>query len=264
MQFWVDATFDFLQANPFMNGEKYTAQWVLLKLLDEATFDLFTGGGIDGIFQVKISKRCKEWPYRVMDFLQYEEAWKKNVIVSVRPDDLDFAKKVYAGHSYQEPNLRPYENRVLIHSTTRESYKAIQWTGCLKAWNVLKLEGAIAEQQSIGAQLGDPPDYSNFVMFSAGGVAPEIVISSKQKGRIEMNPDIGYVAGARLYFDAQKIAQDGLLVRDGAHLKVRDTLPLEKYLIWVATPQILGIAENSTPAIFSKAADDGFHNQFGL
>ncbi len=49
------------------------------------------------------------------------------------------------------------------------------------------------------------------------------------------------IAGVRLYFDAAKIAKDGLLVRDGAHLKVTDTLPIDKYLIWTDTPDILGI-----------------------
>ena len=33
----------------------------------------------------------------------------------------------------------------------------------------------------------------------------------------------------------------GLLIRDGAHLKVKDRLPIDKYLIWTATPAELGI-----------------------
>jgi hypothetical protein len=264
MIYFVDSTFESLHANPFMNGKQYSDQWILLKVLDEANFELFTGGGVDGIFQLVVSKTCQEWPYRVMDCLQYEETWNKQIIVSMNPADLELAKKTYTGHSFREPILRPYENRVLVHSTTPEGYDAIQTDGSMKSWEVLKREGFIREQHPIGAQLGDPPDYSHYVMFSSGGVAPEIVISSKQKGRIEMNSDAAYIAGARFYFDAEKIARDGLLVRDGAHLKVRDSLPLDKYLIWVATPQVLEISRDTTPSIFSKAADDAFQDKFSM
>lgn len=44
-----------------------------------------------------------------------------------------------------------------------------------------------------------------------------------------------------MYLDAAKISKDGLLMRDGAHLKVKDTLQIDKYLIWTDTPDILGI-----------------------
>jgi hypothetical protein len=49
-------------------------------------------------------------------------------------------------------------------------------------------------------------------MFSSGGVAPEIVISSKQKaGSNEFRRSL--YRWRKFYFDAEKIARDGLLVR---------------------------------------------------
>ena len=109
----------------------------------------------------------------------------------------------------------------------------------------------IEEKYPIGIQLGDPADFSDYIMFG-GGVIGEIVVNPKQHGKTAMDVNIDYLTGARLCFNAEKMAQDGLLVRDGCHLKVKDTLPLEPYLLFAATLVIIGIASQvSTPKIFS-------------
>ena len=75
-----------------------------------------------------------------------------------------------------------------------------------------------------------------------------------------MDEDAEYRTGARLYFDAEKIARDGLLVRDGCHLKVRDALLLEPYLLWAATWETVGLASQiSTPKRFAEEADRQFY-----
>lgn len=94
-----------------------------------------------------------------------------------------------------------------------------------------------------------------------GGITGEIVVNSKQQGKIVMDTDAEYFTGARLYFDAKRMAQDGLLVRDGCHLKVKDKLPLEAYLIWTATWETIGLASQvSTPEIFAEQADKQFNS----
>lgn len=94
-----------------------------------------------------------------------------------------------------------------------------------------------------------------------GGVSGEIAVNSKQLGKIVMDIDAEYKTGARLYFDAEKIARDGLLVRDGAHVKVKDCLPLEPYLIWIATWDKVGLeSQISTPRIFTELSDEKFEN----
>ncbi|MEE1503284.1 MAG: hypothetical protein UGF89_03435 [Acutalibacteraceae bacterium] len=126
----------------------------------------------------------------------------------------------------------------------------------LKSWNKLN----IPEKEPIGKQLGDPVHFSDYIMFG-GGVSGEIVVNSKQSGKIVMDIDAEYKTGARLYFDAEKIAKDGLLVRDGAHIKVKDCLPLEPYLIWTATWENVGLERQiSTPRIFAKLSDEKFEN----
>ena len=120
------------------------------------------------------------------------------------------------------------------------------------------------EEYPIGIQLGDPADFSDYIMFG-GGVTGEIVVNSKQQGKIIMDINAEYQTGARLYFDAKSVAQDGLLVRDGCHLKVKDIMPLEPNLLFAATWDNIGIASQvSTPKIFSEKADEAFRRIYQM
>ncbi len=142
------------------------------------------------------------------------------------------------------------------------SWEQIKCDGMLKSWNLLKAEKVISEEQPIGIQLGDPEDFSNYIMFGSG-VTGEIVVSAKQRGKIVMDVNAEYRTGARLYFDAKRMAQDGLLLRDGCHLKVKDVLPLAPYLIWAATWDTAGLASQlSVPRIFAEQADKQFQAIF--
>lgn len=262
--FFTDNSFSEMQFNPFNHGRRYNHEWIMLKLLDSASFLQYTGGGKNGIFQLVITKKNVDWEYRIFDFIQYETECDHNIILAVNQEDYDTAKKTYGNHSHTDRFLRFYEKKVLVHTTTKESYCSIKLDGCLKSWNLLKQEKELNEDVPIGALLGDPLDYSNYIMFSNGSYSTEIIISSKQKRYIEMDADKPYIAGARLYFDCEKIAKDGLLIRDGAHLKVKQCLPLEKYLLWTATPAELGISEETTPRIFGEKADSMFEEIFKI
>lgn len=70
--------------------------------------------------------------------------------------------------------------------------------------------------------------------------------------------------GVRLYFDMRKVAEDGLLIRDGCHLKVKDTLPLSPYLIWAADWKSVGLSSrHSTPSEFTCKANSCFNKIYG-
>ncbi|MCI8590523.1 MAG: hypothetical protein HFE77_07440 [Clostridiales bacterium] len=119
------------------------------------------------------------------------------------------------------------------------------------------------EDKPIGQELGDPLDFRNFIMFSSGSVSGEIVVLSKQNGKIIMNQDLSYKTGARLYFDSKKMVADGLLIRDGIHVKVMDRLPLEPYLIWYATWDRVGLSSDiSTPKEFTEKTNSMFNQLF--
>lgn len=262
---YTNASFEPNLKNPFDAFKPYENNWIVLKVINEAPFMLFTGISDGGAFQVIVTKKCDDWKYRMMDFIEYEKSYDKNIILSAAKDDIESAEIEYAGHYCNDRFLRKYEQKVLVHSTTAEGWQWIKRNGVLKSWNMLKLEDKNAsDEKPIGDKLEDPYDYSDYIMFTNGGVAGEIIVSSKQKGKIDMDVDIQYRPGARLYFNAEKIAADGLLIRDGVHLKVKDTMQLDKYLMWAATPEEVGIcSQESTPIEFSNLCDSIFEKKMG-
>lgn len=246
--------------NP-ITGHAYDASWSILMLTDSFDYEQMCGSSKGCAYTIKISRsQYKNWKISIGDFIGFCKANKKNAILVMPEAALISAKKRYHGHKYNEPFLRNGEPTVLVHSTPMDNWKQIRCDGVLKSWNILKTEGVLTEEQPIGVQLGDPMDFSDYIMFG-GGVTGEIVVNSKQQGKIVMDINAEYFTGARLYFDAQKMAQDGLLVRDGCHLKVKDALPLKPYLIWTATWETVGLVSRlSTPKIFAEQADKQFQN----
>ncbi len=250
------------QINPFTSN-KYDETWMALALTFSADNKLVSGVGSEGVYFIRLSILLnKDWELCVGDFIGYCEANNLNGILVMSQEEYQNVMQKYLGHSYNEANLRKDEPNILIHSTTAESWESIKRDGMLKSWNRLKSEAVEWEDHPIGDKLGDIEDFQNYIMFG-GGVTGEIVVSSKQAHCINMDINAEYRTGARLYFDAKLMAEDGLLIRDGAHIKVRDTLPLAPYLIWAATWDVLGLSSQiSTPKIFAETADEQFRKKF--
>ena len=248
--------------NPITKSE-YDSSWLVLVLSSDMDTAMIVGANNGCAYTIKISKQLHDdWKMAVGDFIGYCNANNLNGIIAISEDEYNEVPNYYVGHSYNETVLRGYETPVLVHSTSMENWLQIQKDGILKSWNRLN----IPEKEPIGNQLGDPVHFSDYVMFG-GGVSGEIVVNSKQSGKIVMDIDAEYKTGARLYFDAEKIAKDGLLVRDGAHIKVKDCLPLEPYLIWTATWDKVGLdSQISTPRIFAELSDERFEkvNHYGI
>lgn len=261
--YYVGKSFNPTTANPYDNNRPYTDDWIILKMVDSKSY--MGKGGNGKILRFVIAKERIGWEYRIFDFIQYESSHNKNIIVAIDENDLKTAQSVYGNHSYTDNFLRTHEHKILIHTTTKENYISIMKDGYLKSWNLLKKLGVLAEDKPIGNLLGDQPDYSDYIMFTNdGSINAEIVVSSRQKGKINEDFDTSYIAGARFYFDADKIAQNGLLVRDGLNLKVKDSLQIDKYILWIATPDVLGISEETTPRIFYEKANAMFEQKFGI
>ncbi len=239
---------------------KYDSSWIILMLTDSTDYQQMCGSVNGCAYTIKVSRtNYKYWEMSVCDFISFCDANNKNAILVMSETDLNTAKKHYGSHMYNEPFLRENEPSFLIHSTSLRSWNQIKSDGLLKSWNILKREQNIAEEKPIGAQLGDPEDFSDYIMFGSG-ITGEIIVNSKQQGKIIMDENAEYLTGARLYFDARKMAYDGLLLRDGCHIKVKDTLPLNPYLIWAATWDSLGLkGQLSTPKIFAELAEKQFN-----
>lgn len=246
--------------NPITNCE-YDEAWLVLMLSNDIPEPMIVGSTNSSAYTIKISKQLhSDWKMSVGDFTQYCNSNNLNGIIVISENDYQEAQNCYIGHSFTEPVLRDYEPQVLVHSTSMENWIRIQNDKMLKSWNKLNTESNHFEKEPIGKQLGDPIHFSNYIMFGSG-VSGEVVVSSKQSDKIVMNIDAKYQTGARLYFDAKKMAKDGLLIRDGAHIKVKDYLPLEPYLTWVSTWDKLGLkSQVSTPRIFSELSDNTFEN----
>jgi len=245
------------ELNPFSQNGLYGDNWVTLKIVDTDKFQMMTGEAV--IFNFTISKQCDGWQYRVMDYINYQCLYKRNIIVICTKEEYDEATSKYEGHSIYDTALRDYEPRVLVHSTTKEAFELIKKDGYLKSWNVLKSENNSNENKPIGTLLGDPADFSDYVMLG-GGTAPEIVVSSKQKGFICMDIDVKYTAGARMYFDVSTLAENGLLMRDGAHYKVKNKLPLKMVSFCATLDNVDMQGLSITPKNFAEMADETFQN----
>lgn len=262
--YYADPSFAQIKDNPYRNNLPYTDDWIMLKLVETAKGLNLLEYDKGQVSRLIITKEAANWEFKIFDFIQYHASYNKNIILAVDQKDLDIAQTVYGNHSYQDKFLRPYERKVLVHTTTKESYNSIMQDGYLKSWDTLKKLGFLTENTPIGRLFGDPTDYSEYIMFTNGGLGAERVVSSRQKGKIDLNYDSPYIAGVRFYFDADKIAKDGLLVRDGRHLKVKDKLLLKDYILWIATPDILGIREETTPRLFADKANAMFEQKFGI
>ncbi len=248
--------------NP-VTGGAYENGWICLRLTDEAEYEVFCEGR--ELYVAAISKQNPGWKYRVMDFVEYSLGQGKDVLFAGLREDYEAARRVYAGHHHKDRRLRPHELRVMVHSATPDGYPSIVRMGALKSRRMLIEEGVIQESKpSIGRKLCAPEDFEDYVMLSQNSTDGEIVVASKQLGRIDPNPDVIYRPGARFYFDAEAMALDGLLIRDGLHVKVKHKLPLAAYLLWTATPENVNPHETEwTPRKFATQADKSFEAWFG-
>lgn len=243
-------------------GFPYDDSWVVFLLTDE-DYQMRVGGENGRAYVLRVGKKHTNWRFALGDFIDYYGSADHKALVALSQEALDDALKAYDGHSCRDNYLRDYESPVLIHSTTKKSYEKIRKDGCLKSWNRLKEEGFFTDEEPIGKLLGDPTELRNYILFCSG-VTGEIVVNSKEKQRIEMDCDQKYQPGARLYFDMRRIAEDGLLIRDGSEMKVKDRLPLNPYLIWTATAEELDLDQEAiTPKQFAEKADVFFREHFG-
>lgn len=249
------------EINP-ITQEKYDDSWVIF-ILNNESYQMKCGSENGCAYTLRVSKQCTFWKMALCDFIGYNEAIGRNGIIVVSENDLQDAKIAYAGHSYKDSFLRTYESRIMVHSTTFENYQSILKCDALKSWNALRKSKMIAEEYPIGMQLGDPTDLRDYILFGTGTTG-EIVVNSKQANRLIYDENVKYKTGARLYFDMKKIAEDGLLIRDGGEMKVKDTLKLKPYLVWVATWENVGLEDSiSTPRIFAEKADKLFRKYYG-
>lgn len=238
--------------NPFSENGDYGSDWVSIKI-NKSPHIIPEKGFIYGC---SIGKKVKFWESRVMDYINYNLVYNRNIIFVGNKRLYKRALKRYGNHSIYDKELRTYEEKIIVHSTTKENYAKIKNQGCIKSWNILKQESDNLEKEPIGALLGDPKDFRDYIMLGSG-VQCEIVVLSKQKNKLCYDVNEEYIPGARFYFDAKQLAENGILVRDGLHYKVKDMLPLN-YALFIATIDNIPLKGKITPKTFSETSDKEF------
>lgn len=213
---------------------------------------------VNGVYTLKISRNFKYWYYDLCDLIDFYRDSEVELDLDIEQAEIDMARALYGDHKFNEKFIREYETKVLVHSTPFENLDSILKDNALKSWNVCKTEKEDWENEPIGALLGDIADFSNYVMLSMLSQNSEIVTASKQKREINIDYEQTYQPGARFYLDGEKLAADGLLLRDGLHIKVRDSIPFDKYLIWYSTAENLGLGKTSTPKEFFEKSNNRF------
>lgn len=227
------------------------------KLTDSTEYNQFCCSE-NGVYTLKISKNFKYWYYDLCDLIDFYSGSDVQVDLDVEQADIALARKLYGNHKYNECVLRDYETKVMVHSTPIENLNSILGSGKLKSWNILKNENSDWEKEPIGTLLGDIEDFSNYIMLSMLFQNNEIITASKQKHKIDTDINQTYTPGARFYLNAERLAEDGLLLRDGEHIKVKNCIPLENYLIWYSTAEKLGIDKASSPKEFFELSNKRF------
>ena len=230
--------------------EKELVRWVLSESED---YEMIVGPAA-GIYTARVSrKRYENWVFSMMDFAGFHEAVGNFPQILAAAEAMEEAKALYQGHAYDDPFLRPWESQIMVHSTTPEGYRGILRDGCLRSWNDLYGTGSIAESEPIGAILCDTAALKDYIMLG-GGWSTEIVVASREAGRLVMDQNAAYQPGARLYLNARKLAEDGKLGGDGCHRMGRGPVSLDRYLVKAVTAEDVPGFEH-TPEKFALAAD---------
>lgn len=255
--------------NPFTQDGSYGPEWICFYIhrKGENPAD-FCGSGRNFLYTIRTDYKAVNLEYRLADFLRYECKHGRNVILSF-PDDIDvdtIVDEALAGTPVQNV-IREEDPKWVIHSTNPEAWDSIQHDGGLKSLSVLLKEGK--DVLTVGFhQLGEPPDYAEYVMLGKiEGVGSEYVVASQEKGRVFTEADAPYDPGVRLYFDNHRIIGSGLGVRDGVHLmKVYHYLPLVPFLVTAVSVRDVdpeGDTAEWTPNTFWPAANSEFYRRIG-
>lgn len=228
---------NYTDPNPFTPDGSYDSAWSAFCILDGQDDQFATGQSGQGPFSACFRQRVPHLERRLADFLRYEHAQGRQVILDF---PLEYNLKEYvtqACASTPTPGaVRLEDPPILVHSTSLAAWQSIQADGVLKAASQLTHSSSPNSQGTGPLEVylrHEPPEYRDHIMFGEiESCGPEMVVASYQAGRFIMDEQAVYHPGVRLYFDGHRIIQDGLGVRDGLHiLKVHQRLPMHPYLI---------------------------------
>lgn len=237
--------------NPFTADGSYDRSWSIF-IIDPAVHGmLFQRKSPFGCYVMAVTPAYAHFRDLMSDILHYETAHGRKVIfVGEDPSILDTLEPIPA------TRIRAYDGPYMVHSTLLSSYEQIKKDGLLKSPTRLAKEGIAVHPIGL-SQLGEPDDYLDHIMFTDGGLAPEIVVNSRLNGHPVYSIDEPYQPQARLYFNAHRMTLDGIVIRNVCRM-VYDSVDLNKYLVRVVTADDMKLPDGQafwTPQTFAQAAD---------
>jgi hypothetical protein len=250
--------------NPFSTDGTYGSEWCCFCMDgNNPTID-FCGAGENSLYTFRLGHESPTLKTRLADFMRYNKAHHRSIILSF-PDDIDAdAFIAEALHATPEQNvIREEDPKWIVHSTNLEAWESIKADGCLMALSLLEKDGRPVKTVGF-RELGEPVEFSNYIMLGrTDSVNPEHVVASQAKGYIFTEANTPYKPGIRLYFDNHRIIEKGLCTRDGLHLiKVHEHLPLTPFMAAAIAIDDLDLedrVEEWTPNSFFQAANLEFH-----
>ena len=217
--------------NPFTHDGRCGPDWTAFFLLDRDDESSCMGTGKNGLFAYQFGRRARDIKGKLADFLRYESAHNRNVIISF-PDGIDVDAFVAdALATTPEPHVvRETDPRYAVHSTHAGAAKHIGRDAELKSLAKLRREGVAGGGVGFDS-LGEPPEYADYICLGdLKSTGPEVVTASNATGRF-MGDDEPYEPGVRFYFDVHRIIRTGLDTRVVGAIKVLDRLPLDPFLV---------------------------------
>ena len=247
--------------NPFKDNGLYNKDFTCIYFTDDDDSTFINGTSKSGLYNVIMHKKVEDLDQKVLDFLHYENQFKRTVILGSNYN-LNIKKYIDSiGSAYNPYEIRTSDPIYLVHSTNLTAWKSIQNDNFLKS--AAQLDRESISYTSIGYQeLSEPEEYNDFVMFGGLGAGPEVIVLSQQMGRIETNKNCQYKPGVRIYLDCHKMIKDKIIYRDGLHMvKVKSKLDLNKYMLFSTTARDLNKKSITawTPDIFARESDNHFH-----
>lgn len=243
--------------NPFSKDSEYGEKWSAFIYDEDAKYYTQVEKNVK-VYTIRVSiKRDKNYE-RLTDFVSYETKYNRNIIIKA---DIEVRRIIDKLLSKSSNNvIRETDSRWLVHSTTKASWESIKNSKFLYSPSELRKRGIMICEIGLKYYL-EPIDYSDYIMLDILDGCGELVVNSRQLGYVCTDGSVLYKPGVRLYFDAHRIIEDGLGIRDGLHiLKVKKELPLERYLISVVEKDLIEPKEIWTPTTYTEEANNYFLN----
>lgn len=154
--------------------------------------------------------------YNIANFINYENNYNRKVIIWSENHEL--AIRIF--QQIKELEIKEYMNldrsKLLCHSTSIENLLSILKDNILLSYNELISQGKII--RTVRFELNEPEDFLDYIDFcSCESIASEIVVASRQFGKINDDNNFEYKPGVRLYFNPEELLKVEGACMDGLH-----------------------------------------------